>query len=80
MGRDRSPFAMGMPGERWEKSIPALVVPIPGVDRHLIVIRNQDNSFKVLGLQTEHNTESLLMAAAIAHSFIEKFSKSNDNG
>lgn len=63
--RDRTPFFLGLEGEYWETKLPALCIPIPASDRHVLVMRTQDGSYKVLALNGDVVCSDLLMTASV---------------
>lgn len=71
--RDRSPFSLGLDNERWEESIPALIIPIPGGDLHLLCIRTYDGSYELHAMQDAIVLSDLLMVASVAHEWVKKY-------
>jgi hypothetical protein len=73
--RDRSPFSLGIDNERWEESIPALIIPIPGSDLNLLCIRTYDGSYQLNTLQDQLQFPDLIMAAAVTYEWVKKYEK-----
>lgn len=71
MGRDRNPFSLGIPDERWEERIPALVVPIPNTEFHFICVKTQEGSYNLYGMQKQEYVTDLLMAASILTEWVK---------
>lgn len=76
-GRDRSEFALGIEGERWEPSLPALLIPIPGTEFHFMCIRAHDSSFVLYAMQSEQHFDDLLMLVAVTLERIKEFKVKN---
>lgn len=74
MDRDKTPFSLGIEGERWVSSLPALAVPIPDSEFHFLCVRTKNGGFRILTKQHDRYVDSLLMAAAAMHILMENFS------
>jgi hypothetical protein len=94
MSRNREPFALGIEGEYWVDKIPALAVPVKPTRKvtgdkvlvdlvechgHLLVIRTEDNGFRIYSKESETYIREQLMAAAFVQNYIDNYVTSEGN-